>query len=105
MAGRAPVRRFRRRTRRPRLAAPHHRQDLACQAPRAQGDGVKTVQARHYTKGRISPIRLIVVHSMEWTETTTTAEDCARMFSTMTRQASAHVCVDSNSAVRCVADK
>lgn len=66
---------------------------------------MKTVTARWFHKGRISPIRLIVVHSMEWTETTTTAEDCARMFATMNRQASAHVCVDSNSAVRCVADK
>jgi N-acetyl-anhydromuramyl-L-alanine amidase AmpD len=66
---------------------------------------MKTVQARHYSKGRISPIRLVVIHSMEWPETATTAEDCAKMFATMTRQASAHVCADSNSAVRCVADK
>lgn len=66
---------------------------------------MKTIQAKHYYKGRLSPIRLIVVHTMEWPERVTTAEDCARMFSTMTRAASAHVCVDSDSAVRCVADK
>lgn len=66
---------------------------------------MKTVKARWFHAGRISPIRLVVMHSMEWTETSTTAEDCARMFATMTRQASAHVCVDNNSAVRCVADK
>ncbi|MFD1547027.1 peptidoglycan recognition protein family protein [Nonomuraea guangzhouensis] len=66
---------------------------------------MKTVQAKHYHKGRIAPIRLIVMHSMEWAETATTAEDCARMFATMSREASAHVTVDSNSVVRCVADK
>lgn len=65
---------------------------------------MKTVQAKHYHKGRIRPVRLVVVHDMEWPETVSTAEDCAHMFATMTRQASAHVCVDNNSAVRCVAD-
>jgi N-acetyl-anhydromuramyl-L-alanine amidase AmpD len=65
---------------------------------------MRLVQARHYHRGRISPIRLIVVHSMEWAEKGTTAEDCARMFATMTRAASAHVCVDNNSVVRSVKD-
>lgn len=66
---------------------------------------MKLVQARWYHKGRISPIRLIVVHSMEWVERQTTAEECARMFATMNRQASAHACVDANSVVRCVRDQ
>ena len=66
---------------------------------------MKTVRARWFHKGRIAPIRLIVVHSMEWTERPTTAEDCAHMFKTMTRQASAHVCVDADSAIRCVDDR
>lgn len=65
---------------------------------------MKKVQARHYHKGRISPVRLIVCHDMEWAERATTAEDCARMFATMSRQASAHVCVDNDTAVRCVDD-
>ncbi|MEU8270820.1 N-acetylmuramoyl-L-alanine amidase [Sphaerisporangium sp. NPDC049002] len=65
---------------------------------------MKTVQARHYHRGRLRPVRLVIVHDMEWAETPTTAEDCARMFATMDREASAHVCVDNNSAVRCVAD-
>lgn len=65
---------------------------------------MRLVQARHYHRGRIAPIRLAVIHSMEWAEKGSTAEDCARMFATMTRQASAHVCVDNNSVVRCVKD-
>ncbi|MER6942476.1 peptidoglycan-binding domain-containing protein [Nonomuraea sp. NPDC000554] len=66
---------------------------------------MKTVKARWFHSGRLSPIRLVVIHSMEWAEKPTTAEDCARMFATMGRQASAHVCVDNDSVVRCVADK
>lgn len=65
---------------------------------------MKTLRARHFHRGRIAPIRLIVVHTMEWPETVTAAEDCARMFATMSRPASAHVCGDSNSRVRCVDD-
>ncbi|MFF0867613.1 N-acetylmuramoyl-L-alanine amidase [Nonomuraea sp. NPDC003560] len=66
---------------------------------------MKLVQARWYHQGRISPIRLIVVHSMEWVERPTTAEECAAMFARMNRQASAHACADSNSVVRCVRDQ
>lgn len=66
---------------------------------------MKAMQARWYHQGRISPIRLIVIHTMEWAEKVSTAEDCAKMFATMNRQASAHVCVDVDSVVRCVADK
>jgi N-acetylmuramoyl-L-alanine amidase-like protein len=65
---------------------------------------MKTIQARWYHRGRLRPVRLIVIHDMEWAERPSTAEDCARMFATMSRQASAHICVDSDSAVRCVAD-
>ncbi|WP_327587025.1 N-acetylmuramoyl-L-alanine amidase [Nonomuraea sp. NBC_00507] len=66
---------------------------------------MRLVQARWFHRGRISPIRLIVVHSMEWVERATTAEECARMFATMNRQASAHACVDADSVVRCVRDQ
>lgn len=65
---------------------------------------MKSMQARWYHEGRLRPVRLIVIHDMEWPETVTAAEDCARMFATMDRQASAHICVDNDSAVRCVAD-
>ncbi len=65
---------------------------------------MKKVQARWYHKGRLSPIRLIVIHDMEWMERPTTAEDCAQMFKTQGTQASAHVCVDNNTVVRCVDD-
>lgn len=66
---------------------------------------MQLVQARWYHEGRIAPIRVVVMHSMEWAEKGSTAEDCARMFHTMSRQASAHVCADNNSTVRCVADR
>jgi hypothetical protein len=66
---------------------------------------VKSIQARHFHKGRLAPVRLLTVHTMEWPETVTAAEDCARMFATMDRPASAHICGDSNSMVRCVADR
>jgi LysM repeat protein len=62
----------------------------------------KFVQARHYRKGRLKPVRLIVIHSMEMPEKPSTAEGCARFFATTTRPASAHACVDSDSVVLCV---
>lgn len=63
------------------------------------------IQARHYRQGRLERIALAVVHDMEWAEKTTTAEDCAHMFATMGRVASAHVCIDADSEVRCVEDR
>lgn len=60
------------------------------------------VQARNYRKGRSAKIRLLVVHDMELPETPTTAELCARVFATTTRDASAHYCVDNDSEVQCV---
>jgi len=62
--------------------------------------------AKHYTpatrgKGDIS---WIVIHDMEMLEGPTTAEACASMFATTTRQASAHYCIDNNSIVQCVKD-
>lgn len=66
---------------------------------------MKTMQARWYHKGRISKIRAVVIHTMEAPENAATAENVANYFRTTGTQASAHVCVDSNSAVRCVADE
>lgn len=67
---------------------------------------METIRARHYRRGRISPIRVIVMHTMESPEASTTAEDVARYFQRLpdSNPASAHVCVDNNSAVRCVDD-
>lgn len=59
-------------------------------------------QARNYRKGRIRPLRLIVLHSTEGGETSHSAEDVAVMFATTDRKASAHVCIDTNTVVGCV---
>ncbi|MFD9368542.1 N-acetylmuramoyl-L-alanine amidase [Streptomyces sp. NPDC060020] len=64
------------------------------------------VQAKWYGPGRTVPIRVIVIHDMEAPEGPKTAENVAHWFATMSAssKASAHVCVDNDSAVRCVAD-
>jgi hypothetical protein len=61
-------------------------------------------RARHFHEGRRRDIRLIVLHSMESAEKGDTAEDVARYFQTTDREASAHLCVDNNSIIRCVHD-
>jgi N-acetyl-anhydromuramyl-L-alanine amidase AmpD len=65
---------------------------------------MKTVRARWYTKGRTAPIRVVVIHDMEASEAGDTAERVAQYFHTTDTKASAHICVDNNSAVRCVED-
>lgn len=65
---------------------------------------MKTIPARWFTKGRIASIRVIVCHDMEAPEGPLTAENVAHYFGTTTTKASAHICVDNNSAVRCVKD-
>lgn len=57
-------------------------------------------QAKHYYKGRLKPVRLIVIHDMEVRESATTAETVARMFATTDRDASAHYCIDQDSVVQ-----
>lgn len=52
--------------------------------------------------GDIGTVTTIVIHDMEMAETGTTAESCAKMFNKTSRDASAHYCVDNNSAVQCV---
>lgn len=65
-----------------------------------------TTTAKNFTKGpRKGPIRLIVIHSMESQEKPNTAETVAAWFGGATApKSSAHVCVDSNSAVTVVDD-
>lgn len=68
-------------------------------------DALPFIKARHFratTGGR--QVRLIVVHSMEAPEKGDTAETVARFFQTTEREASAHLCIDSDSIVRCVRD-
>jgi len=50
---------------------------------------------------------VVVIHDIEGPEKVTSAESCARYFATMDdgRKASAHVCVDADSEVRCVPDE
>lgn len=50
------------------------------------------------------PPSLGVVHDMEAPEGPLTAENCAKFFQNPNSTGSAHVCVDENSAVRCVND-
>lgn len=64
-----------------------------------------TWQAKHYRAGRTHPITLIVLHTMEWGETHTTALGCASMFHGYgSPKASAHYCVDDTNTVQCVND-
>lgn len=65
---------------------------------------MQSIPAANFTKGRIKAIRLLVVHDMEAPEGPLTAENVARFFANPSTKASAHVCIDNNSAVRCVAD-
>ncbi len=66
---------------------------------------MRVIPARYFYRGRKKPIRLIVIHAMQSGEKSDTAENVAKWFADPnTRRASAHVCVDNNSAIRCVAD-
>jgi hypothetical protein len=63
------------------------------------------VQARNYTKGRISPIEVIVIHDMEYPERLDTAEAVAKWFAGSTApRASTHYNMDSDTVVQSVYD-
>lgn len=61
-------------------------------------------QARWYRKGRLRPIKLIVVHCTVSPEVGNGAENVARYFATTDRPGSTHAIVDNNSTVGCVLD-
>jgi len=64
------------------------------------------IQARHYTVGRTSPIKLIVIHDMEYPERLDTAEAVAKWFAGPNApQASTHYNIDTNSVVQSVRDR
>lgn len=52
------------------------------------------------------PVRLVVIHDMEFPERADTAEVIAHDFATRTakNKGSAHICVDNNSIIQCVRD-
>ena len=64
------------------------------------------IKAKHFRPGPAGrrAVRVVVIHSMESAETADTAENVAKMFQTSEREASAHLCIDSNSIVQCVLD-
>jgi len=66
--------------------------------------GYTFLEAAQYTKaaGSNGTVTRIVIHDMEMAEAGTTAESCAQMFHTTTREASAHFVVDSDSVIQCV---
>lgn len=67
---------------------------------------MKFIQARNYTPGRKARIDLVVVHSMEAVEASSTAENVAAWFAGPNApKASAHFCVDADSTVQCVRDE
>lgn len=62
------------------------------------------ISPNKHTGRTVARPRVIVIHTMESSETTSTAENVAAYFARPSTKASAHWCVDSDSAVRCVAD-
>jgi len=65
---------------------------------------VSTITSPNFHPGRLRPIRLVVIHTMESPETNNVAEAVARMFAVPGAMKSAHVCIDPDSEVRCVDD-
>lgn len=68
--------------------------------------GMKFVQAKNYTPGRIKPIKHIVLHTMEAPEKPKTAENVAAWFAgDSAPKASAHYCVGADGVIQCVRDE
>jgi peptidoglycan hydrolase-like protein with peptidoglycan-binding domain len=64
-----------------------------------------TITSPNRYEGRAAPIRVIVLHTMETEERSDIAEAVASYFSRTSTRASAHLCVDNDSTVRCVDDQ
>ena len=60
------------------------------------------IPARFFTKGRIKPIQLIVIHSAECPKKEGAARGVANYFATTDRQASAHFTVDDKEVIQSV---
>ncbi|WP_425955764.1 peptidoglycan recognition protein family protein [Xylanimonas sp. McL0601] len=65
---------------------------------------MKTILSPNKRHGRISPIRLVVLHTTESGEISAGAEANASFFSRPATNASSHIVVDNDSEVRCVPD-
>lgn len=66
----------------------------------------KFMQAKNFTRANRQDVRMIVLHSMEAAEASTTAENVARWFAGASApRASAHYCVDADSVVQCVREE
>lgn len=66
---------------------------------------MQTIASPNRYAGRASAVEVIVIHTMEAPEGAATAEQIAAYFAKPSTRASAHVCADSDSLVRCVADQ
>lgn len=60
------------------------------------------IPAKNFTKGRIKPIQLLVVHSAECPKKDGAARGVANYFATTDRQASAHFTVDDKEIIQSV---
>jgi hypothetical protein len=65
---------------------------------------MSTILSPNVHAGRIAPIRVVVVHDGETDQSSSAAEGMANWFTRSAVQASAHLCVDTDSTVRCVQD-
>lgn len=79
---------------------------LARPAPAFDAAAIPFIEAKNWSRNvGPQPKTVIVLHTMEYPETSTTAEWCARFFAGLegaAPQASAHYCVDDDSIVGCV---
>jgi hypothetical protein len=93
---------------------PHYRGTVARLPSRRRGIAYETEswpyvpasQYRKWTAGGRRPVRLVVIHDMEFPETARAAEVIAHDFATRTAKnpGSAHINVDNDSIVQCVKD-
>jgi N-acetyl-anhydromuramyl-L-alanine amidase AmpD len=62
------------------------------------------IKAKYFNKGRVKPLELIVIHTMEAPEKGTTAESVGKYFQNIGVKASTHYGVDNDSVVQYVYD-
>jgi N-acetyl-anhydromuramyl-L-alanine amidase AmpD len=67
-------------------------------------DNWPVIRSKYYGNTNGRSVRLVVIHDMEAPEGASTAENVARYFAGGSVKASAHLCIDNNSIVRCVDD-
>ncbi len=64
----------------------------------------KFIKAKYFNKGRVKPVELIVIHTMEAPEKGSTAENVGNYFQNIGVKASTHYGVDNDSVVQYVYD-